>query len=432
MSTESARLQKALVKGNGVSRTIYVSHMSDHVVAIRGALRHHDIACELLPPTDDETLAIGLDLCRGRECLPCFLATGDMVRACRAGTIDRANAAFLVPAAPGPCRFGQYHVLQRLLLDREGFADVPILSPTSENSYRGFGEHPQALRLLVWEGVVAVDLLLKLRYEFRPYEVRQGATEAAYQRGLVVIEECVRQGGGKRLFQALDRIAADFDNISVDRSTRRPVVAMLGEIYVMLNAPSNQELILQLEASGAEVVTGTLTEWFHFADETKMDRDVLSGSWMGLIGTKALSAYQQRVERQMFARVRRLLRHPADPPMREILEMARPYFDPLLGTEATLTVGKVVDFARHGASGVVNVAPFSCMPGIVVSGLSARMRRDLGQLPWLDIHYDGQRITNIRTRLEAFVHQVAQFARSHGLLAEDPLDPHTVHPALKS
>lgn len=432
MSTESARLQKALVKGNGVSRTIYVSLMSDHVVAIRGALRHHDIACEVLPPSDDETLAIGLDLCRGRECLPCFLATGDMVRACRAGTIDRANAAFLVPAAPGPCRFGQYRVLQRLLLDREGFADVPILSPTAENSYRGFGEHPQALRLLVWEGVVAVDLLLKLRYEFRPYEVRQGATEAAYQRGLAVIEETVRQGGGKRLFQALDRIAADFDDISVDRSTRRPVVAMLGEIYVMLNAPSNQELILQLEASGAEVVTGTLTEWFHFADETKMDRDVLSGSWMGLIGTKALSAYQQRVERQMFARVRRLLRQPADPPMREILEMARPYFDPLLGTEATLTVGKVVDFARHGASGVVNVAPFSCMPGIVVSGLSARMRRDLGQLPWLDINYDGQRITNIHTRLEAFVHQVTQFARSHGRIGTPAHRPGTPHPTIAS
>jgi hypothetical protein len=33
-------------------------------------------------------------------------------------------------------------------------------------------------------------------------------------------------------------------------------------------------------------------------------------------------------------------------------------------------------------------------------------------LPWLDINFDGQRITNIRTRLEAFIHQVTQFARS--------------------
>lgn len=432
MSPSSERVQASLVSGSGVSRTVYVPFMSDHAVVIRGALRHHDIACEVLPPSDDATLAIGLDLCRGRECLPCFLATGDIIRACRAGTIDRGNSAFLIPATPGPCRFGQYRILQRLLLDREGFADVEIVSPTAENSYRGFGKRPRALRLLVWEGVVAVDLLLKLRYEFRPYEVRQGATEAAYQRGLAVIEEAVRQGGGKRLLGALDCVAAEFDDISVDRSQRRPVVAMLGEIYIMLNALSNQHLILQLEASGAEVVTGTLTEWFHFSDETKMDRDVLFGSWTSLLGTKALSAYQRRVERQMFARVRRLLRHPADPPMRELMEMARPYFDPLLGTETLLTVGKVVDYAQHGVCGVVNVAPFSCMPGIVVSGLAARMRQDLGQLPWLDIHYDGQRITNIRTRLEAFVHQVTQFARSHGRLADPATDLGARHPARAS
>ncbi len=416
MSAVSTRGQPPVMQAEAVNRTVYMPFMSDHVVAVRGALRHHDIACVVLPPPDDETLAIGLDLCRGRECLPCFLATGDVIRACRNGMIDRANSALFMPASPGPCRFGQYRILQRVLLDREGFADVEILSPTSENSYRGFGKHPQALRLLVWEGVVAVDLLLKLRYEFRPYELRKGATDEAYQRGLEVIEETVKQGGGKLLLQALDRIAADFANINVDRSTPRPVVAMLGEIYIMLNAHSNQDLILQLEAAGAEVVTGTLTEWFHFADETKMDRDVLFGSWVGLLGTKALNAYQQRIERQMFARLQQLLRHPADPPMRDLFEMARPYFDPLLGTETLLTVAKVVDYAQHGVSGIVNVMPFSCMPGIVVSGIAARMRRDLGQLPWLDVNFDGQRITNIRTRLEAFVHQVTQFARSHGRL----------------
>jgi predicted nucleotide-binding protein (sugar kinase/HSP70/actin superfamily) len=68
--------------------------------------------------------------------------------------------------------------------------------------------------------------------------------------------------------------------------------------------------------------------------------------------------------------------------------------------------------------------PFSCMPGIVVAGLSASLRRDLETLPWLDISLDGQRITNIRTRLEAFVHQVSQFARSHGHVPGDAARPH--------
>jgi predicted nucleotide-binding protein (sugar kinase/HSP70/actin superfamily) len=395
-------------------KKVLIPYMADHEVAIAGALRHHGIPCEILPPPDEETLAIGLDLCRGRECLPCFLATGDMIRACRHGHVDPAHDAFLMPASPGPCRFGQYRVLQRALLDREGFAAVEIFSPTSENSYRGFGERPRALRLLVWNGVVAVDLLLKLRYEFRPYEQEAGATDAAYARGLEVIRAATEAGGRGHLVEAMDVIAADFAGLPVDRSTPRPIVAVLGEIYVMLNAHSNQELIRMLEAAGAEVVTGTLTEWFHFADETKLDRDVLFGSWRSFAGTKALSLYQERTEARLFSRVAHLLRHPADPPMRELFDMARPYFDPLLGTEALLTMAKVVAYAKEGISGVVNVMPFSCMPGIVVSGIASRLRRDLDQLPWLDINFDGQRITNIRTRLEAFLHQVAQFARSRG------------------
>lgn len=407
-----------LTSAGGTAKTVYVPYMSDHVVAFSGALDYFGIPCSVLPPPDDETLAIGLDLCRGRECLPCFLSTGDMIRACRHG-LDPEKSVFLMPAAPGPCRLGQYRVLQRQLLDKEGFGALEILSPTTENSYRGFGDHPKALRLLFWAGAVAVDLLLRLLYEYRPYELVPGDTDAAYKRGLTTIHDAMAKGGQGALPGALDTIAKDFGALRVDRSTLRLVIAVVGEIYVMLNSHSNQELIRLLEASGAEVVTGSLTEWFHFSDQTKLERDVLFGQWRGFLGTKTLGAYQHVLERRLTRRVAHLLRHPPDPPMPELFDMARPYFDTILGTETLLTVAKVVHYARTGVSGVVNVMPFSCMPGLVVAGLSASLRRDLETLPWLDISLDGQRITNIRTRLEAFVHQVSQFARSHGHIAAD-------------
>lgn len=398
-------------------KTVYLPYMADHVAAVAGALRHFGIPAERLPPPDDESLAIGLDLCRGRECLPCFLTTGDIIRACRHG-LDLERSAVLMPTAPGPCRFGQYRVLQRQMLESQGFGALEILSPTTENSYRGFGDHPQALRRLVWHGIVAVDLLLRLRYEFRPYERVTGATDAAYQRGLAAIEGATGAGGGRALVRAIDGIAADFGALDVDRSSPRPLVAVVGEIYVMLNPHSNQELIRQLEASGAEVVTGSLKEWMLFSDHTKVERSALFGDWSSLFGAAATGAYQRHTERRLLARVRHLLRHPDDPPMPELFAKARPYFDTILGTEALLTVAKVVDYAEHGVSGIVNVMPFSCMPGIVVSSLSSRLRRDFELLPWLDISFDGQRITNIRTRLEAFVHQVRQYARSHGRVSD--------------
>jgi hypothetical protein len=102
-----------------VTRTVYVPFMSDHVVVLRGALRSHGIACQLLPPPDDETLAIGLDLCRGRECLPCFLASGDVIRACRNGTIDTTNGAVLMPAYGDPADAGAQAVLAAAFPDRD-------------------------------------------------------------------------------------------------------------------------------------------------------------------------------------------------------------------------------------------------------------------------------------------------------------------------
>jgi predicted nucleotide-binding protein (sugar kinase/HSP70/actin superfamily) len=386
--------------------------MSDHAVVLAAALRHHGIRSEALPPPTDETMDIGLSLCRGRECLPCFLAIGDVIRACRAPGFDTAHSAFLLPGSPGPCRFGQYRVLQRALLDRQGYADAEILSPTSENSYRGFGERPRALRLLAWSGVVTVDLLLKLLHEFRPYELEPGVTDAAYQRGIARLTQAMEQGGGAHLMRAMREIARDFESLPVDRSTPRPLVAFLGEIYVMLNPHGNQEMIRQIEAAGAEAISGSVGEWLHFVDETKMDRDRLFGTWLSLMGTKGLSIYQRTAESACARRSRTCCvtrRTPAC--ARCSTWCARTSIH--LGMETTLTLAKTIELARHGVSGVVNVMPFSCMPGIIVAGMASRVRADFNQLPWLDIVYDGQHLTNIRTRLEAFVHQVAQFSRSH-------------------
>ena len=62
------------------TNTIYVPYMSDHSHAIAAALVAHGFDARVMPRPDEETLAMGLDLCRGKECLPCFITTGDIIR----------------------------------------------------------------------------------------------------------------------------------------------------------------------------------------------------------------------------------------------------------------------------------------------------------------------------------------------------------------
>ena len=77
--------------------------------------------------------------------------------------------------------------------------------------------------------------------------------------------------------------------------------------------------------------------------------------------------------------------------------------------EAVLSMGKTIDFAKRGASGVVNIMPFTCMPGTIVSTLLKRYQEENSNIPILNMAYDGQEQTNTLTRLEAFMYQAKEF-----------------------
>ena len=114
-------------------RTIYLPRMSDHALTVAAAMRAVGLDAQALPEPDEESMATGLALCRGTECLPCFLCTGDFLRKCREPGFDSRRAVFFLPTGPGPCRFGQYRTLQKTLLAEQGFGDVPLVSPTTDD-----------------------------------------------------------------------------------------------------------------------------------------------------------------------------------------------------------------------------------------------------------------------------------------------------------
>ena len=82
--------------------------------------------------------------------------------------------------------------------------------------------------------------------------------------------------------------------------------------------------------------------------------------------------------------------------------------------EAILSVGKAIDFIEKGASGIINVMPFTCMPG-TVSAAILRLVQKKYDVPIINVAYDGQGLTNIDTRLEAFMYQVREHFAGSGI-----------------
>ena len=89
-----------------------------------------------------EGLHLGKRFTSGKECFPCQVTLGDVIHRLesekeRLGDSFRAeNYLYCMAEAEGPCRFGMYTRLHRIVLDSlDSFGEVGIASVTSADSY---------------------------------------------------------------------------------------------------------------------------------------------------------------------------------------------------------------------------------------------------------------------------------------------------------
>jgi predicted CoA-substrate-specific enzyme activase len=393
---------------NGEARTLYIPNMCDQAYALAAAFRACGMDARVMAPSDERSLELGRRYTLGKECLPAIITTGDMLREMEAPDFDAGRAAFFMPGGSGPCRFGQYHCLHRLVLKAVGRPDVPIFSPNQGHSfYNDFRTLKKDPTRLGWQGIVSIDLLTKALHATRPYETEPGATDRAYRECRDDLCRTIETGG--KVVEAMRRAADRFAVIPVDRRQRKPLIGIVGEIYVRSHAFSNQDLIRQLEALGAETSLASFGEWIYYTNSTRALWYRKRGRW-GRVALNFVKDIVQRFDERRLARPFRPMYGPlAEPKSRELLDLAEPYLHRSFEGEAVLSIGKMVEYYHQEADGIVNCMPFTCMPGNIVTALVKQVRRDLNHLPAVSIAYDGAESPSAKTRLEAFVHQARDF-----------------------
>ncbi len=401
--TERKKIRQVSYSKNGGARKIFIPRMCDHAFALASAFRRHGIEAEPTEPPDSLTLELGRKHTSGKECYPCIITTGDMVKICESKGFNPAASAFFMPSGTGPCRFGQYNMLHRLVLDEIGCPDVPIYAPNQdEGLYKDLGMVGGSFARAAWQGIVATDLLNKCLHESRPYEKEKGAAQALHKEFLGRICNAIEKG--LPMEPALRDMRDAFEGLPKN-DARKPLIGIVGEIYVRSNEFSNESVIKKIEALGGEVWLAPFGEWILYQNHTNIDAAKRKGKLSEYFSCLTTHFVQTRIEHKYASVFEGYLKTLHEPPIKETLALALPYLRATFQGEAILSMGKSVDFTRHGVSGLLNAMPFNCMPGTIVSALLKKFSEDYAGFPYISMSYDGNEQAGAITRLEAFMHQ---------------------------
>jgi predicted CoA-substrate-specific enzyme activase len=384
-------------------RTIYVPYMCDGARVLAGAMKQAGINAEVLPKPDEESISIGRQYTSGRECIPAIITAGDMVKKINSPDFNPKSSGFFMAQGSGPCRFGQYYRLHRIILDELGFEDIPIYAPNQGPSlFDDLGTMGITFLTSVWDGVCAVDALEARARKIRPYEAHPGRTEEIYNRYLD--ELCMLIERGKNIIPLIREARKDFDAIQVDRIDK-PKIGIVGEIYVRSQEFSNNFVIRRLENLGCEVALPSIGEWFLYLNFTRVRNCRWFRQNRRVVFTKIFDRYMNYRQKKIF----KLLGLEPEPSVNTLLGHAAPYLHSTLEGESVMTIGKTIDFIKEDFDGVVNVMPFTCMPGNTVTSIYKKIKEHYPDFPLFNLSVDGLDHAVDTMRLETFVTQ----ARTH-------------------
>jgi predicted nucleotide-binding protein (sugar kinase/HSP70/actin superfamily) len=380
-------------------KKVYVPAMAEgSAAAFCAVLRWMGIEAQPTTPSDDRTLELGAKYTTGDECYPAKVTAGDYLKIIEQPGFDPSHTVFMMATGDGPCRFGQYaHLLKKLLRDL-GFPEVDVMSPKSEHGYSEIGEFGTPFVRGAWRALVSADLLRKKLLMTRPYELKPGTADRAFQDSVDDLCRTIEQSCSdfdcqmEALIDSLERARRRFEGVEVDDTQKRPLIGVVGEIFCRLNTFSNSDLVRRLEKQGAECWISDIAEWIGYTNAEEARKLRLEGQGFSLEMLKVWlrSHIQHQDEHRLLEVFAKDFEGYEEPTYDEVMALAQPYL-PNTGVdgEMVMSVGRVGYLARKGADGVVDISPFTCMNGIVSEAVYPRLSQDLGGFPIRNFYFDG-------------------------------------------
>lgn len=348
---------------------ITYAHMGTSAIVFESLIK--DLGHEVIPPPKPtkKTLDLGTHYSPEFACIPFKIVLGTYLE-----TLPQGADTIVSGGGKGPCRAGYYGELHKRIIRDLGYDPEiiffwpPLKTPIDffkkMNRLRGNNSWKALWHLIKtnWEKLKALDDIESRAHQVRPRELNKRDTTQAMKKGLSYIK---KSRTIPEIREAREAALAEINN--VPRSTKKDVlkIGIIGEIYVQLEPFANFNIEETLGNMGVKVTRSI------FLTQYTRD-DILSNGAKNIKG------------------------------------LAAPYLDHKVGGHGQNSIGETVKFASQGYDGVIQLAPFTCIPEIVAKSILPKLSKDLN-IPVMTLFIDEQTgETGVKTRLEAFVDLLRQ------------------------
>lgn len=351
--------------------TILIPQMAPiHFEMLESAVSASGYKVELLRECTQKTVETGLKYVNNDVCYPSILVTGQMIEALESGKYNLNKTALIMSQTGGGCRATNYIGFIRKALKDAGFGHVPIISfnLVGMEKMPGFKlTIPMVERLL--KAVLYGDLLQKLYYKNRAYEINKGESKALFDKWLEKCRDLVKKSSNKEFKQSIYDMVDDFEKIELDTSTPKPRVGVVGEVLIKYHPFGNNFVADLLDKEGAEVVLPDFMGFIKFMATHKITFNSLlnTSPMVAKIAKGAIKLIEIMEKDEKIALENSKKGYL---PLCDIWHLENKVKDVLsIGNqtgEGWFLTAEMIEYIENDIPNIVCVQPFACLPNHVV------------------------------------------------------------------
>ncbi len=358
--------------------TILVPQMAPmHFKLISVAFKQEGYNLEILPETK-EALDYGLQYVNNDACYPSILVIGELISALKSGKYDLDKTAVMISQTGGSCRATNYLGFLKKAIKDSGFEKVPILS-LNVNGFEkqeGFKITPAlAHRCLL--AVSYGDILMKLLYHTRPYEINKGESEKLYNTWNERVKINIQNGSFFEYKRNITNIIEDFSNIKTS-SEKKVKVGIVGEILVKFSPFANNHLAEFIENEGGEVYTSSLMNFIKYCIFSDIFINERFKGKLSALKLKITLWIIDRYTKVIDNALRKNKKFGNDESIETLAKKTSKYIS--IGNqsgEGWFLMGEMIEFIEKGVPNIVCVQPFGCLPNhITGKGMIKKLREE--------------------------------------------------------